>query len=105
MFRRIWGPDDLPTTTIELFTVPAGHVYLIRGIQHINHDVSQSGRVRLYLNGILESRLIAQTAPIAAGDTLGDRLFISLNEGDILYGRGSINNLATLISGVDQTIP
>lgn len=90
--KRLFGPTQVSTTIVALYTCPAGETALLKCLTAGVGSIGGT-QVRLYLNGNGVTNQLAQLGVGNGESIVLTDLFIVLHPGDVLRGSASTGNL------------
>lgn len=90
--KRLFGPVQVGTTIVPIYTCPDGETALLKTFLAVVGSITNA-TVRLHLNGNgATNQLLQEVVPNGVGLVLTE-LFIVLHPGDVLRGSASGGNL------------
>lgn len=81
---RFAGPSALTSASTTLFTVPAGHRYLVREVRTVNTHATQAVGFAVGINGTGAAARIIEVGSVAALSQFSDTGWFVVNAGDTL---------------------
>lgn len=100
---RFSGPGIVSTGTTDLFTVPTGHVYLVRHVTVVNQSTTVDGTLSLFLNGTgANDRLFRRLIP--AGTDLQLDPWWAFHAGDVLKATRVTSDMTVSTYGYDLVL-
>ena len=99
--KRLAGPDDIPNSSTDMYTVPGSTTAILRNI-HIANTTNTAATIRLCIGTIGAGTALLYDFSIPANGTYDWSGFLPMAAGEVLKAQGGTNNALTLtVSGVE----
>ena len=101
--KRLAGPDDIPNSSTDIYTVPGSTTAILRNI-HIANTTATAATIRLSIGTIGVGTAILYDFSVPANGTYDWSGFLVMAAGEVLKAQGGTNNaLCITVSGVEVT--
>lgn len=99
-YKRLVGPQQLPTSTGDLYTVPAGTVTQVRHV-HVSNPGASPVDVTL---GLASGTLLERTVGADSVYSPRNPIAVTLAAGEVLQGSASAAGVVVVVDGVERTV-
>lgn len=101
--KRLAGPDDIPNSSTDVYTVPSATTAAIRNI-HIANTTASAATIRLSIGTIGVGTALLYDFSVPANGTYDWSGLIVMAATEVLKAQGGTNNaLCLTVSGVEVT--